>query len=448
VIVAGAGLSGLVAARELTRRGADVELVEARGRMGGRVWTLRDGALAPFHAEAGGEFIDGEHDALRTIARDLDLSLVRVLRKGFGVALDYGGRVHVSPSQAVAWRSLQRLLVPATRALEIDDEESAAARAAIARRSFAEVLETVGASARVRALAVALRGLFLAEPEHLSALVILDEAADNRAPGRQQMFRVEGGNDRLIDALAHRSRLTVRLRHVVRAVRQSERGVRVTIEDPHGRRATKSVDYLVATVPLPALLDWRFSPALPASQRHAFQSLSYGPATKILLRSARPWWRGKNRPHAYGSNLPVGALWDACEEMRGAAVLTLLAGGAASQAVRSLIDRDGIDGVLSYLRWLGAAREPTKLARVVTWERDPWSRGGYAVFGPRFDPASQPLLRQAFGRVLFAGEHTSDRWQGFMNGAVESGLRVASELEALERIERWVGTTRGPRSSG
>jgi monoamine oxidase len=128
--------------------------------------------------------------------------------------------------------------------------------------------------------------------------------------------------------------------------------------------------------------------------------------------------------------------------MRGAAVLMLLAGGAASQAVRSLIDRDGIDGVLSYLRWLGAAREPTQLARVVTWERDPWSRGGYAVFGPRFDPSSQPLLRQAFGRVLFAGEHTSDRWQGFMNGAVESGLRVASELEARERIERWLGTTK------
>ncbi len=441
MIVAGAGLSGLVAARELTRRGADVEVVEARDRLGGRVWTLRDGAVAPFHAEAGGEFIDGEHEALRTMARDLHLPLVRVLRKGFGVALDYGGRVHVSSSQAAVWRSLQRLIAPATRALEIDDEESAAARTALARRSFAEVLEAVGASSRVHALGVALRGLFLADPDHLSALVIVEQAAEKRAPGPQQMFRVKGGNDRLIDALARRSRLMIRLRHVVRAVRQTVGGVRVTIEDGQGRRATTLADYLVATVPVPVLLEWRFSPALPERQRQAFQTLSYGPATKVLLRSARPWWRGKNRPHAFGTNLPVGALWDACEDIQGAAVLTLLAGGRASQAVRSLIDKDGIDGVLSHLGWLGTVRQPTQLARVVTWELDPWSRGGYAVFGPRFDPASPSLVRQAFGRVLFAGEHTSDRWQGFMNGAVESGLRVASELDACERIERWLGPT-------
>ena len=68
-MVVGAGLAGLVAARELSRRRADVTIFEARDRVGGRVWTLRDGAFPPLHAEAGGEFIDADHDALIGLTR-------------------------------------------------------------------------------------------------------------------------------------------------------------------------------------------------------------------------------------------------------------------------------------------------------------------------------------------------------------------------------------------
>ena len=67
------------------------------------------------------------------------------------------------------------------------------------------------------------------------------------------------------------------------------------------------------------------------------------------------------------------------------------------------------------------------------WERDPWARGGYVVFGPRFEPRWRDTLAQNHGRILFAGEHTSRRWQGFMNGAIESGMDAARTLEQLHR---------------
>jgi monoamine oxidase len=73
---------------------------------------------------------------------------------------------------------------------------------------------------------------------------------------------------------------------------------------------------------------------------------------------------------------------------------------------------------------------------MVTWERDPWARGGYAVFDPSFDPRLRAWLARPFERVLFAGEHTSDRWQGYMNGALESGLRAAAEVRALAGMAR------------
>jgi monoamine oxidase len=113
VLVVGAGLAGLVAARDLLRRGADVQIVEARDRLGGRVWTLRDAPLAPFHAEAGGEFIDADQQAIRTLVSELDLELVRVLRDGFGLAIEHDGRLHVHKSQTSTWRDLGAALKPA-----------------------------------------------------------------------------------------------------------------------------------------------------------------------------------------------------------------------------------------------------------------------------------------------------------------------------------------------
>jgi monoamine oxidase len=114
-------------------------------------------------------------------------------------------------------------------------------------------------------------------------------------------------------------------------------------------------------------------------------------------------------------------------------MLTLLAGGRASGELRAIISAEGMHGVLHRLRWLGTPA-PLLAARTVTWEDDPWARGGYAYFDPSFDPKLRDWLSRPAGRVLFAGEHTSHRWQGYMNGAVESGRRVAAEVRALVKL--------------
>ena len=106
VVVAGGGLAGLTAAFELSRRGARVHLVDARSRLGGRVHTLRD--ADGIHAEAGGEFIDQPHDAIRGLAASLRLSLVGVLRAGFGLAPRHGRRTTIHPSRSQKRRSSRR----------------------------------------------------------------------------------------------------------------------------------------------------------------------------------------------------------------------------------------------------------------------------------------------------------------------------------------------------
>ena len=89
VLVAGAGLAGLSAARDLLALGATVTVVDSRDRVGGRVWTIRDGFVEKQHAEAGGDMIDEEHGALRDLAAELSLPMTRILRGGFGYGQHY-----------------------------------------------------------------------------------------------------------------------------------------------------------------------------------------------------------------------------------------------------------------------------------------------------------------------------------------------------------------------
>ena len=99
MLVAGAGLAGLAAARDLVALGADVTVVDARDRVGGRVWTIRDGFAEGQHAEAGGDMIDEEQHEIRQLAAELGLKLTRILRGGFG---------YVRPTAAGRPRLVQR----------------------------------------------------------------------------------------------------------------------------------------------------------------------------------------------------------------------------------------------------------------------------------------------------------------------------------------------------
>ena len=97
VLVAGAGLAGLAAARDLVALGARVTIVDARDRVGGRVWTVRDGFADGQHAEAGGDLIDEDQKEIRELAEQLGLKLARILRSGFGyVRADGAGQPKIA----------------------------------------------------------------------------------------------------------------------------------------------------------------------------------------------------------------------------------------------------------------------------------------------------------------------------------------------------------------
>ena len=435
VIVAGAGLAGLTAAFELQRRGARVTVVEARDRLGGRVWTRRDGFAEGQHAEAGGDMIDPDQQAIRRLAKDLGLTLSPILRRGFAFARQAArGPVITRGSEAGGlWAALAQAAEPWVRAHRLNERQWAGPIARqLAGQSVADWLDSIRANRQLRARMNGMRGFFLADPGHLSLLALVDQLA-TESSALDHFCRIRGGNDRLAAALACTLEQPVRRNTMVRAVAQSRGKVRVTVRGRDGQDHMIA-DALVLALPATMMRRLTFTPPLPSPQRKAFDDLHYGPATKTLLQFDRRFWRRAGKPLAYGTDLPIGAIWDGNEEQPGrSGILTLLAGGSTSHDTKRLLAKGGAEAVVARLTWLGATKAVLRAACHVSWEDDPFVRGGYAVFQPGYDPEQRAWLSRPHGRILFAGEQTSLRWQGYMNGAVESGLRGALEVEMLFR---------------
>jgi len=436
VLVAGAGLAGLVAARDLAAMGASVTVIEARDRVGGRVWTLRDGFIDGQHGEAGGDMIDEGHTALRQLADEFGLEQTRILTSGFGYArLTRKGDVRlVARNAARGWERLAAELKEwADRYRWAERRWESPICAELARRSVARWLDDVRADSELRATAAGLRGFFLADPEELSLLQLVDQfASGDAAPGR--MYRLTGGNDRLPAMLAAVLGDRVHLNTELLGVSQRGGTIRASVRSGRAR-AQIQADYLVCALPAPLLRRIPITPALPVQQHDAIASIPYGRGTKTLLQFSQRFWRAATRPRAFGSPLPFGAGWEANEEQRGKpGILALLAGGSASDATNDIVERDGVQGLVRSLDWLGARNAELVGWRQARWEADPWARGGYAVFSPSFRPVQRGWLAQPCGKIVFAGEHTSLLWQGYMNGAVETGHRAAAEVRAAHLL--------------
>jgi len=433
VIVAGAGLAGLAAARDLESAGAKVTVIEARDRVGGRVWTVRDGFAGAQHAEAGADIIEAGHTAVLALCKELNLETVPILRGGFGY---YGtnrtGRLAIQ-SLAGLFRDMPAGFWPLVRQYKLGERRwDGAIAARLASESVADWLRTAKASRAVAHRLRGLRGMLLADPEELSLLALVDVFADFEDGPEMVSCRLRGGNDRLASAMAEGLKGKVRLGTVVRQIRQRSAGIVATLEH-RGKVAELRADFFVSALPATTLRQCVIDPPLPEVQRLAVDHLKYGNATRLLIQFDRRFWKRRGRPSAFGSDQWFGALWDGNEQQRGrSGILSFLAGGRASYELQSKLAADGVAGMGGAVRWLGV---PGKViaSRVITWEHDPFALGGYAYFDPAFKPLWREALARPHGRVVFAGEHTSVRWQGYMNGAVESGQRAAAEIQMLAK---------------
>lgn len=432
-IVIGAGLAGLACAHQLVRVGADVLVLEARGRVGGRVLSLSDAVPgAPGRmVEAGGEFIGANHPRWVAYAEEFGLRLLEIPDEPGEETIMLGGRrlsaeearaLHAEMAEALA------ALTESARSVDADAPWSAPDAKALDARSVAEWIDALAASDICKA---ALRVQFECDngvpPEAQSMLATLAMVRGGGLDAywtESETHRCEGGNRRLAEAFAQKlGAERLRVRTAVTRIETSPDGVVVTLAS--GERIEGS--RVVLATPPSVWGDVAFAPALPEALRPQM-----GAAAKWIAGARSRFWRDAGRAADALSDGAIPMAWEATSCERATEHLALIAffGGpraARASAIAPAADRErDLRAAMESLH-PGFAAALTG-SRFIDWLGDARSRCGYSFPAPGQVCAIGPALRDGVGPVRFAGEHCSSAFPGHMEGALESGVRVAKSL--------------------
>lgn len=397
VVVVGAGLAGLNAAAILLEAGREVTVLEARDRVGGRVWsrTLENGAVV----EMGAEFILPSDTYIRERAADLGLGM-------WDKGVRYGRREPIG-GPPVETGQLEAALAIV--------EDALAAEPGAAESPAGDFLAALPITAGAREYILARAEISVATAAaHVPAGDLLGVAHvdDLPSPG------IAGGNQALALALAERiGAERIELNAAVEAIAVDGGHLRVST----GTRALEAAEVIVA-VPATVLGAIGFDPPLGTAQTAALASVRYGEAAKLFVPLASPAQPRAvmSVPERYWSWTAAGA------GDRPQPVVSAFAGSAG--ALRRL-ELDA--GPETWLRSLQTLRPELDLqpegAVLSTWSDDPWVGAAYSV-SP--GPELTALLRAPAGegRIEFAGEHTAGEFSGLMEGALRSGRGAAERI--------------------
>jgi len=459
VVVIGAGMAGLVAAREIERAGGEAIVLEANGRVGGRAWTVRGGDRVPHLGEedqiagfspglylnVGPARIPSHHDGYLGLARELQVPLEVLVNSSRSAFLENSskaggaGRVRIRQASSDLHGHLAELLEKGLRTGALDQELTPAVRTKLAAflRSYGDLGDDLAYHGSTRAglrqvpgatieQAIAVPPLTLEEllgnPE-LSA-VLFDENILMQAT----MLQPLGGMDRLPVALTAALRQPPRLGAEVREIRRQGEGVRVIYRDRRGGAAQAvEADRAIVTTPLPILA--RIPSDFSTATKAAIASVRYSDSMKIGFESA-PFWEAEQ---IYGGISFVGGdtglIWYPSGRFQ-APRAVLLAAYTSREAAARL-------GARSRPEQIAAARAAVERLHpghgrdlaaplVVHWSKVPFAEGPWIEWtDPGNDAQAAVALNAGDGPFLFAGSHLSAYSGHWQEGAILSGRRAA-----------------------
>ena len=427
VVIIGAGAAGLAAAAELARAGRSVLVLEARDRIGGRVWTRHEPGL-PVPVELGAEFIHGRPAVTFALMRDAGIQAV--VAPMVRLALQRG---ELRPRNDDVFASVERVLQRNADALALKDVSFAT----FLTRVRHELSDEARAFARMR-----VKGYDAADPARVSARSIAVEwTAEGNETGH---FRPGGGYGPLLTALATMSGNNVRLnlQSIVRAVHWARGAVQidgVRRGKPFRVRARRAVITLPLAVLQQRSNSWgavRFAPALK-EKAPALAQLASGPVLKAVLRFRTAFWeevdgaahRGVSFFHSPSASFPT--FWTALPAR--APLITAWAGGPKAARLTGRATRDIIGHAMTSLISIFGKRADSEAqleaAWFHDWQQDPFARGAYSHALVGGSDGRQLLAAPLSDTLFFAGEATDFEGEhGTVAGALQSGIRAAREV--------------------
>ncbi|KAH5991430.1 amine oxidase [Parastagonospora nodorum] len=453
VVVVGAGLAGLTAARDLLAAGKTVRVLEARDRVGGKVHNakLKNGGVT----EVGAEFVGPTQDHVLKMISDLGLETFKTYNEGNSVLWRNGTRLVYTPDPAlggsppVAQEALiqiagvQQKLNEWTGKIDVNAPWNDSNAAEWDKMSFQDFLNANAPHPDAQlVLTSACKGIFSAEPRDISLLYLIAYIASGgnettrgtlasviAVQNGAQESRVVGGTGLIPERLAEKvGSKHITLNAAVSSIKKTPTGY--VVESCAG---SVQANRVVVAMPPPLLKRIAFSPALPQARQNLIDGLKLPAIGKGIAVYKTPFWRTTEKldGQVVSDSGSVKVTLDSSEsDGKFGAILGFILGDEM-RALDKLPAEQAQKMITSdYVRYFGSQAADTTEFVLQRWDLEEFSKGGPVAVAPPGGVLSKNghALREAVDGIHFAGTETSVYWTGYMDGAIRSGERVAKEI--------------------